>query len=606
MMGDPNPTSPPKRLSFGEETATSLFSMSQPEDTRDARSDPTPSETTQASTASLQVGDWEADPALNLLRRGGLTTHLEPKAMELLCFLAERPGAVVSREALLAALWPGLVVGDDALTQAVIKLRKALGDDAREPTYIQTVPKRGYRLIAQVGTLAPEQARVPIAQGSATRRARALSYAALGLAVALMVATALYLHRPTAPPDSAPVVGVDHEADAVLAAGSPPTIAVLPFEVLGEDPQQHYLARGLTAELASDLSRLSGLTAIGADRLPGMAEDATEPSAHATFQVWGGVQRTEDHISVEVRLVETATGRQLWSARYDRPFGDLFAIQDAIGMRLAETLSVEITAAERQRRAHRFSRSVDAYDLFLRARSALLVRQPQENAQARWLFRRAIGLDPAFARAYGGLALTDAADYRNQWAKDGETSLDRAQQMAQTAVQIDPNLPEAYWVLGYVGAQRRHHDEALVHLDRALALAPSFADALALKGGIKTYVGEPAASIPLLRRAMRLNPAAGYLYFLLLGRAYVFLGDDEQALINLREAMSRNPANLEAHVYLAIALERNGDHEGARWEAEEICTIQPDFSAETWLETYPMTDPRQLGQLKASLDRLDL
>ncbi len=178
--------------------------------------------------------------------------------------------------------------------------------------------------------------------------------------------------------------------------------------------------------------------------------------------------------------------------------------------------------------------------------------------------------------------------------------------MANVAAQIDPQMPETHWVLGYVNTQRRHHDEALAHLDRALAMAPGFADAFALKGGIKTYVGDPEASIPLLRKAMRLQPTAGYLYFLLLGRAYFFLDDAEQAEFNLREAIERNPANLEAHVYLAATLLNSGDADGAEWEAEEIQSLDPGFSIRAWLETYPMTDARQVAHLTSSLGSLAL
>ena len=107
-------------------------------------------QSTRRGDERLQVGEWVVEPALNQLSAAGKTTKLEPKAMALLCYLAERSGQVVSREALLAAIWPGVVVGDDSLTQAIIKLRKALGDVADAPTYIQTIPKRGYRLVAKV------------------------------------------------------------------------------------------------------------------------------------------------------------------------------------------------------------------------------------------------------------------------------------------------------------------------------------------------------------------------------------------------------------------------------------------------------------------------
>ena len=158
IIGDPRSIFPPKQLSFGERKPMNPPSMSQTQETDDEPpADTVPSAMTGVQAAVIRVGDCEADPALNVLRRNGKAIHLEPKAMELLSFLAGRAGEVVTRDEQLAKLSNGLVVGDDGLAQAVIKLRKALGDSPREPRYIQTVPKRGYRLIAEVGAAIPQQ-----------------------------------------------------------------------------------------------------------------------------------------------------------------------------------------------------------------------------------------------------------------------------------------------------------------------------------------------------------------------------------------------------------------------------------------------------------------
>jgi DNA-binding winged helix-turn-helix (wHTH) protein/TolB-like protein/Tfp pilus assembly protein PilF len=539
--------------------------------------------------STVWVGDWEADPRLNLLRRGSGSVHLEPKAMELLLFLARHPGQVLSRDELLAGVWPDLVVGDDALTQAVIKLRRALGDDTHEPSYVQTVPKRGYRLIA------PVHAATATGDTASAARKRSRLDLRFVLAVAGLAAAALFLSRDDGPSITTP------PPDAALVAATPldarPTIVVLPFQPIGEDQEQTYLVRGLAADLSAALAGLSGLSVVASGSPLAAVRDG---SSSARYRVWGGVRRTGERLVVEVRLTESTTGRQLWAERYDRPFLDIFAVQDEIGKRIAETLAVRVTEAEHLRLARRFSRSVDAYDLFLRAQQRLLVRAQPDNEQARSLYRRAVRLDPSFARAYGGLALTYAADYRNQWDDAGGAALRRALEMAQTAMQIDPSLAEVRWVMAYVRSQERRHAEALSHLDEALAISPSYADALALKGGIHTYIGDPAGTVPLIRNAMRLDLEAGYLYFLLLGRAYFFLDDLEQALINLGEAIARNPASLEAHVYLAATLARAGDQSGAEWEAEEIRAIEPGFASRDWLATYPMSDSEQ-QELLASL-----
>ena len=185
----------------------------------------------------------------------------------------------------------------------------------------------------------------------------------------------------------------------------------------------------------------------------------------------------------------------------------------------------------------------------------------------------------------------------------GDTALERAQKVARTALQIDPEIAEVYWVLAYVSAQERLHEKALRLLRKATSLDRSFADAYALMGGIYTYIGRSEETPALIRTAIRLNPEAGYLYFLLLGRAYFFLGDWEQASINLDEALERNPANLEAHIYKAAVLESSGDHEGAIWEKEEIFALQEDFDAAAWLSTYPMTDHGHVQRLLSSLTR---
>jgi class 3 adenylate cyclase/TolB-like protein len=394
----------------------------------------------------------------------------------------------------------------------------------------------------------------------------------------------------------------DSEADPPLGERPVPVVSVHPFEVLGDDPEQQYLARGLTADLIAQLSRLSGLRVTAAADSQAAAAGADDNR----YTVWGGVRRDGQALQVEVRLVASESGRQLWVERYARPFEDLFEIQREIGTQVAQALSLRLNETELARIAHRYTTSVAAYDLFLKAQSELLVRREPSNERARDLYLRAVSLDPAFARAYGGLALMHAGNYRNQWGHDREHALEQALKFANSAKAIDPTLPEIHWVLGYVKTQQRRHDQAVQHLDDALRLDPRFADALALKGGIKTYTGQPAETVPLLRRAMRLNPAAGYLYFMTLGRAYFFLDDQEQAIINLREALSRNPASLEVRVYLAAALQLGGARDDAAWQVEEIRSIKPDFSVSRMLETYPMVDDRQLAKLSSALEALGL
>jgi DNA-binding winged helix-turn-helix (wHTH) protein/TolB-like protein/Tfp pilus assembly protein PilF len=546
------------------------------------------------NTGRLRVGDWTVEPALNQLSAAGKTVKLEPKAMAALVHLANRPGQVVSREALLSAVWPGVVVGDDSLTQVVIKLRKALGDAPEDPAYIQTISKGGYRLVAPVVRSAGIFS-APVRPDSehAERKRRIPWMAGAGMAALLLAAAGMWWIKGERVTPMASTEG------ARLAQ---PTVAIRQFEALGNDPQEVLLARGVTADLLTDLSKVPGLWIIGFAPVDGRAGgEAPSDAPPVRYLVSGTVQRVDKHVRLHVHLTDADTGKQLWSERFDRTLSDLFAIQDELGPKIVGMLPAKVSHAELQRMAQRHTRNMEAYEYFQRGQAALLIRQRAGNETAREMFRRAIELDAAFARAYAGLALTYAADYRNQWSGNGAAALDRAFDMARTAHQINPDVPETYWVLAYVHAQRRQHEQALKYLEAAVRLYPSFADGYALMGSINTFIGRPADSVPLIRTAMRLDPKSGYLYFLVLGRAYLFLGDLEQARVNLEEALRRNPEYLETHVYAAALHAAAGSKTSAAWEAEEIRALQPGFSGRRWVESYPMTDSAQKRKLMQAL-----
>src|SRR3989449_2541545 len=225
--------------------------------------------------------------------------------MAVLLHLANRPGQVVDREALLSQVWPGVVVGDDSLTQVVIKLRKALGDDPDRPTYIQTVTKRGYRLVAPVlrpaGTAAPPS----------RRRPRGVRWIAGAAALALLIATGLWWSTGQQAGRLSPGPVVD--------LAQPPTLAIAPFEALSKDSQELLLARGITTDLLTDLSKSSGLSVIGFSPMDGRPRSEVWSHAESRYLVSGTVQRLDERLRVHVFLVEQATGRQLWSERFDRP-----------------------------------------------------------------------------------------------------------------------------------------------------------------------------------------------------------------------------------------------------------------------------------------------
>ena len=568
------------------------------------------------SQAALRIGAWDVLPELNELRRGDDAVRIEPKAMELLLVLAARAPQVVSRAELMQAVWPRVVVGDEALTQAVTKLRRALGDTARTPAYIETIAKRGYRLVAAVSvasaaddapradgadTTAPLSATLPSAveapPGRQADRSRRTWRTALAAAVVIAAAAAPWVLQRQVP---APVGG--EPTTAVPAVDSVPAIAVADFERLGGDAEHDYLARGIATDLAHDLAGLGNVEVIEAESVSGASSAA---ATRAQLRVAGTLQVVGGTLRVNVRLVDASSSRVMWSQRYERDAGDLLAVQKDIVARLMQALPVQVDEAQRQRIARRHTANDRAYDLFLRGRALLASRERADTAQARALFLHAIELDPRFARAYASLAMTHAFDHRYGTLRDVR-SLSRAHDFAETARQINPTLPEPYWVLGFVSAQQGRHREAQRHLQQALALNPSYGDAHALLGAVQTYVGDPAAALQSLRAALRFVPDGRAYMYELLGRAYFFLGDHEQALINLREAAARNAAVIDTQVFLAATLAAAGQADEARWVALQIRALDPGFTIATWTEGYPTTVAAHRERLLALLVPLGL
>jgi len=569
--------------------------------------DPEPVE--KLPSAELRIGPWRVERSLNQLRRDAETVRLEPKVMDVLVYLAARPGQVIGRESLLEAVWPDVVVGDDALTHAIIKLRKALGDAAHEPAFIETIAKRGYRLIAPVSSgsappLAPaEPTPVDVPPRVGRRALTLVSVAVLVVAcVGVGVGAALLVDRRSSLPAPETLSGLVPDWSQ-LAGG--PTIVVRPFGVLGDDPQQALLARGLAADLTIDLASMPGLTVLGG---PGPVREGGDPSGApvARYVVSGTVQREAGRLRVNVGLTDATSGQQVWSERFERAAGDLFAIQDDVTARILAVLPVKVGEADRRRAAQRYTRSVEAFELFHRGELAFWAWQPEQNGIAREMYQRAIALDPAFGRAYAALAMTYALDHRFQWVEDPDRALAKAFELAQTARQLGPESPETLFAVAWVHAQRREHAEALRLLQTAVQLNPSYANAYSVMGFSLIHMGRPGEAVAFLRAAMRLAVHPGYHHYVALGKAYFHLGDMVQAHTHLEGALARNPANVEAHLYMAASLARAGKRDDAAWHAAEIRALRPDFKVAKWLETYPLADRAQREQLRTELEKLGL
>ena len=584
----------------------------------------------------FRIGDWLVDPAVGSLSLEGRAVKLEPKVMDLLVCLARRPGRVLSREELEQAVWAGTVVGYDAITSAIIKLRKAFGDDSRHPWLIETVPKRGYRLIAPVTAADAAAARAPGAESgvaalpaleteaeeaamslapvaeAAAAAPRAAKPHAAGwnrrrfvmaalAAVVLASILAVWFAVDRAPPDTV--------SDTVSVPAA--SIAVLPFANLSGDPGFEYFSDGITEDIITDLSKVSSLLVIArnsafAYKDQPLSLKRVAEALHVRYVLEGSVRRSGDAIRINARLIDADTGSHLWVERYDRHIQDIFAVQDDVTRSIVAALALTLTDEEKKRVARRYTRSVEAYDLFLRGQSFYARSSEEDNARARELYLRAIEIDPAFARAHAAVALTHTEDFRHGWGADPARSIRQAVARARQAVALDDSIPQTLWALGYVHVSNRQIDEGAAAAGRATALDPNNADAYMTLAYARVYQNRPQDAIALVRKAMRLNPRYPSQYPSILGRAYYHLGQYEQAAETLRHAVELNPNRAPARLYLVLSYVALGKLEDARWEVGEIMVNDPGISVATVDQILPVADPRELARIKGDLLRAGL
>lgn len=529
-------------------------------------------------TDPFRVAEWEVEVASHRIRRGDESVRLEPRTMAVLVYLAARAGQVVSREELEQEVWSGRVVGYEALSNTIAKLRRAFGDHPSQPRIVETVPKAGYRLVADVQTISepafPEPARlgyvhVPDAPGKRfpgahERHAMALRRRLLvlsGLAFLLLAVAGIAWHIQWNP--------ANPEAPSPHAAGKP-SVAVLPFANLSPDPAQDFFADGLTSDLITDLSRISDLFVIARHSVfayenPSRPVTEIADELGVRYVVEGSVRRAEGRIRINAQLVDASTGMNLWAKRYERDEMEIFALQDEVIGDIVDTLAVTLTDTERMKIAHRGTDDLEAYDHFLRARhrwhSCVDVGCEREVIA---LYRQAISLDPEFVDAYAGIARAALATWR--WNSSnimpGAAARRLAYDAASKVLSLDQDDPRAYTVLASIQAIEGQHEQALESGRSAVRLDPNSADARAALARILTLTGNRAEAHSEMKTALRLNPRPPEWYDVQLGTIAFLDGDYENALAPLSSA----PDYFETRLWRAMTYAELGRLAEARAE----------------------------------------
>jgi adenylate cyclase len=442
----------------------------------------------------------------------------------------------------------------------------------------------------------------PSGRAATPRRARPRSHVALAgalVAVALLAgfgwAGWRWLHGP---------------ASSALALPDKPSVAVLPFANLSQDPAQEYFSDGVTEDLITGLSKLSGLFVIArnsAFTYKGRAVKVGDVGRDlgVRYVLEGSVQRAADRVRITAQLVDATTGYHIWAERYDREARDIFALQDAVTQQIVQTLAVKLTEAERARLGRPPRADPAAYDLVLRGQEERWRTTREGNIESRRLFVKALDLDPGYARAHLGLAWSHLQSWQFGWNRDPQ-GLVRARELAERALELDASLAQAHGVLAQILLWQRDHDAAVASAERAVALAPNDADGYETLAEVLTWSGRPEDGIRAIQQAMRLNPHAPYFYRWTLGHGLYLTRRNADALAALEQVAKENPNFLPAYAYRAVLFTEMGREADARAAWARAGELEPGATSATIRQRLPYRRPADVDRVVSAMKRAGL
>jgi adenylate cyclase len=415
-----------------------------------------------------------------------------------------------------------------------------------------------------------------------------------------------------------PVRAYHVRLEGIAAASNPspalpakPSIAVLPFLNMSGDPEQEYFADGMTEDLITDLSKVSGLFVIARNSsftYRGKAVDVKRVGRELGVRhvLEGSVRKAGSRVRITAQLIDAGSGGHVWAERFDRDLTDIFSTQDEVVEKIVGALAVTLTRGEEQRLRRRGTSNVEAYEVWLRARE-LATRGTRESVvQSRPLYRRAIELDPAFAAPHAGLALAGIADYASDWAPDPAQALDEAERWARRAVELDGQDPVSHLALGSVLLWRRDHAGALAEFRRMIDLDPNFAQGHTATGLALMYASRAADALEPIATAMRLDPHYMPIVLHFLAQANFSLAQYETAARLLAERIARNPGTDSSRMLLASCYGHLGRVEDARSAWTELLKVNPDFSLMQRARVLPYKNPGDFQRIANGLAKAGL
>jgi len=507
------------------------------------------------NSRSFFINEWQVDPDALRIACAGEELRLEPRVMRVLVYLAEHRGEVVSRQELEDQVWTGMVVGYDALTNTITKLRKAFGDSSAEPRFIETIPKSGYRMIASVRPAlhgSPEPLRKPRAM-PAKRRWSPGWLALPGILVVLGAAVFWWQVQPV----------------SRLVSSDEPSVAVMPFINTGNDPRQNYFIDGITEDLITDLSNVPGLFVIARNSsfaYKGKAVEVTRVAAElgVRFVLQGSVRRDNEQVRINVRLMDGETGRNLWAERYDTGLADLFAVQDEVTKQITSALSVRLTQSDRKQLTQRETLDPASYDEFLKGWERYWRFSRDDFAVAEKHFKKALAIDPSNSRAHAGLALIYWQAWRQKWHENyGNPHAGWTRARRELKLAMSNPTPLAHSTLSSMLLINRRYEEAIAEAQKAIQINQNHAGGYLALADALSYFGRSREAIEAARKGMRLDPNFVAPYLLVIGRAQFDMALYDDAVESLERAVAVNPHERNARIVLLAAYGYRGESDQA-------------------------------------------
>jgi adenylate cyclase len=370
-----------------------------------------------------------------------------------------------------------------------------------------------------------------------------------------------------------------------------PSIAVLPFDNLSDDPQQEYFSDGMAEDLITDISKISGVSVTARNSsfaFKGQTIDVKEIAKQLGVKniVEGSVRKMGDRLRINAQLIDCMDGRHIWAERYDGNMAEIFEFQDDIRARIVSALQVSLTPADKALADRKPTDSVPAYDLFLKGRANFNRYTLESLREAIKSFEDAIEIDPNFADAYGYLSFC----YYYGWTlmfPGSDTTLDRANELAEKGVSLDGTSVIALARLGWIQGWLHRYDHAFMNFGKAIALAPDNAELYANFGNILNYWGDPESALGMFEKALSMDLVAPPNWEFQMGHSYLLLRQYEEALTRFKRMVERAPKATFAYLFTAFACAELDRMDDAKDAIKTVLEITPPYTVKEVARRYP-------------------